>query len=124
MIDHLSLGTHRFEEAVEFYRIVLSPCNIELLRQKENEAAFGTPAHWGFFLNRNGDGEPATAAGMHLAFAADSRAAVQQVYDKALGAGAATLFSPRERPDISPTYFGAMFCDLDGHKIEVVTNAD
>ena len=33
------------------------------------------------------------------------------------------LFSPRERPDISPTYFGAMFSDLDGHRIEVLTNA-
>lgn len=123
MIDHLSLGTHRFEVAVEFYRIVLSPCNIELLRQKENEAAFGTTAQWGFFLNRLGDAEPATAAGMHLAFSAVSREIVQQVFEAGLEQGGAPIFSPRERPDISPSYFGAMFRDLDGHKIEVVTNA-
>ena len=32
------------------------------------------------------------------------------------------IFTPRERPDISNTYFGAMFHDLDGHRIEVLTH--
>ncbi len=122
MIDHISLGTHRFGEAVEFYRIVLSACDMELLRQREDEAAFGTPEHWAFFLNRIDAAMPATAAGTHLAFGATSRERVRQVYDAALAAGASSLFTPRERPDVSPTYFGAMFHDLDGHRIEVLTN--
>lgn len=124
MIDHISLGTRRFDEAVDFYRIVLSGCNMELLRQLEHEAAFGTPERWTFFLNRVDAGMPATAVGTHVAFAAASRAQVQQVYDAALAAGAQSLFTPRERPDISPTYFGAMFSDMDGHRIEVLTNAN
>lgn len=124
MIDHISLGSIRFSEAVDFYRIVLSACDMELLRRLDHEAAFGTPERWAFFLNRIDAGMPATAVGTHIAFGAASRAQVQQVYDAALAAGASSLFTPRERPDISPTYFGATFCDLDGHRIEVLTNAN
>jgi predicted lactoylglutathione lyase len=57
-----------------------------------------------------------------VAFGAPSREQVRRVYESAIAAGATSLFTPRERPDISPTYFGAMFRDLDGHKIEVLTN--
>jgi len=123
MIDHTSLGTGRFDEAVRFYRIVLGPCDMELLREKENEAAFGVADHWAFFLYRVAQDEAASGAGSHVAFRAVSRARVGEAYQLALAAGAEPLLSPRERPDISPTYFGAMFRDLDGHKIEVLTNS-
>lgn len=123
MIDHTSLGSGRFDEAVRFYRIVLAPCDMELLRQKENEAAFGSPDHWAFFINRVAQHEATPGAGCHVAFGAVSRERVDEAYRLALAAGAEPLFSPRERPDISPTYFGAMFRDLDGHKIEVLTNS-
>jgi predicted lactoylglutathione lyase len=38
-------------------------------------------------------------------------------------AQAPDIFAPRTRPDINNTYFGAMFNDLDGHRIEVLTHA-
>ncbi|HEX3139915.1 MAG TPA: VOC family protein, partial [Rhizobacter sp.] len=63
-----------------------------------------------------------TAPGMHLAFSAGSRAQVAAVHAAALAATGADLFTPRERPDISPSYFGAMFTDLDGHRVEVLTH--
>jgi predicted lactoylglutathione lyase len=68
-------------------------------------------------------GERVTAPGMHVALAASSRAQVAAVHAAALAASATDIFSPRTRSDISPTYFGAMFSDLDGHRIEVLTNA-
>jgi hypothetical protein len=49
---------------------------------------------------------------------------VSAVHEAAMAASATDVFTPRERPDISPTYFGAIFLDLDGHRIEVLTNAD
>ena len=122
MIDHLSLGTTRYADAVAFYRQALAPLGLQLLRDTGKEAAFGTPERWGFFLYPAPAGERVTAPGAHLAFAAPSRAAVQAAHATALAAGGADIFTPRTRPDINDTYFGAMFSDLDGHRIEVVTH--
>ncbi|WP_280154417.1 VOC family protein [Piscinibacter sp. XHJ-5] len=123
MIDHVSLGTTRYAESVDFYRRVLAPLGLELLRDTGAEASFGVPAHWSFFLYPVAEGEQAVARGMHVAFGAASRAEVRAAHDAALAASAPSMSAPRERPDISPTYFGALFLDLDGHRIEVLTNA-
>lgn len=123
MIDHVSLGTTRYADAVDFYRRVLAPLGLALQRDTGAEAAFGTAQNWSFFLYPVKAEERVTAPGTHLAFGAVSRAQVAAVHGAALSARAADLFTPRERPDISPTYFGAMFTDLDGHRIEVKTDA-
>lgn len=121
MIDHVSLGTVRYADAVTFYRAALAPLGMSLLRDTGAEAAFGTAVHWSFFLYPVD--APATARGTHLAFGAPSRSVVMAAHEAALAAGGQDLFTPRERPDISATYFGAMFTDLDGHRIEMLTNA-
>ena len=123
VIDHVSLGTRRYTEAVAFYQQVLKPLGVELVRDTCAEAAFGTGAQWSFFLYPVAEDEIVTAKGTHIAMAASSRAAVSGVHAAALAASAQDLFTPRPRPDISTTYFGAMFLDLDGHRIEVTTNA-
>lgn len=123
MIDHVSLGTTRYAQAVDFYRRALAPLDLELVRDTGQEAGFGAGDRWCFFLYPVDDGSPVTARGMHVALAAPSRAQVEAVHAAALAAAGTDLFTPRERPDISDTYFGAMFLDLDGHRIEVATNA-
>lgn len=123
MIEHVSLGTTKYAEAVDFYKRALAPLGMELLRDTGAEAAFGTPSHWLFFLYPIPADQQVVAPGMHVALLAPSRNEVQSVYAAALTASAQDILSPRERPDISPTYFGAMFRDLDGHKLEVLTNA-
>lgn len=123
MIDHVSLGTHRYAESVAFYRRVLAPLGLALLRDTGAEAAFGTPERWCFFLYPVPDGEPVAARGAHMALAAPDRLAVAAAHEVALAASARDIFTPRLRPDISATYFGAMFHDLDGHRIEVLTHA-
>ena len=122
MIDHLSLGTNRYAEAVAFYRQVLAPLGLELLRDTGSEAAFGTAKHWCFFLYPVPKGEAVTARGTHVALRAPSRGAVARTHELAMAGSAQDIFTPRMRPDISETYFGAMFHDLDGHRIEVTTN--
>ncbi len=125
MINHVSLGTKRYADAVAFYQSALGPLGAQLLSDTGQEAAFGVPPRWSFFLYpAAADEARVTGPGMHLAFEAASRAQVIGVYEQALSARATSLFSPRERPDISTTYFGAMFTDLDGHRIEVMTDAD
>ncbi len=122
MIEHVSLGTHHFLRAVSFYQKVLAPLGVQLQRDTGAEAAFGTPAKWSFFLYPVGAETAVIGQGTHVAFRANSRAEVEAVYAAALEASARDLFSPRRRPDISASYFGAMFADLDGHRIEVLTN--
>ena len=124
MIDHLSLGTHRYAEAVAFYERVLAPLGMRLQRDSGKEAGFGTDARWSFWLYPVPAEHAVTAPGVHVALQAPSRAAVAAVHELALAARAADITSPRARPDISATYFGAMFHDLDGHRIEVLTHAD
>lgn len=123
MIDHVSLGTRRYADAVAFYRDVLAPMGLQLLRDTGAEAAFGTPDRWCFFLYPVPEGETVAARGAHVALGAPGHSAVAAVHAAALAASAQDIFSPRLRPDISTTYFGAMFHDLDGHRIEVLTNA-
>lgn len=122
MIDHLSLGSRRYADAVSFYRSVLEPLGAELLRDTGSEAAFGTAAHWSFFLYPAHEGASVVGNRTHVALRAPSRDAVRRVHAAAVGCGGADLSVPRERPDISPTYYGAMFSDLDGHRIEVLTH--
>jgi catechol 2,3-dioxygenase-like lactoylglutathione lyase family enzyme len=124
MLDHVSLGTRRYVDAVNFYRRVLAPLGVELLRDTGIEAAFGTPKQWSFFLCPISIEEKVVAPGTHLALSAPSRAVVADVHAIALAESATDIFTPRLRPDISKTYFGAMFHDLDGHRIEVLTNSD
>jgi predicted lactoylglutathione lyase len=64
-----------------------------------------------------------TAAGMHVAFGAASRHAVVQAHANAIAAGGTSIVTPRMRPEISDIYFGAVFFDVDGHRIEVKTDA-
>jgi catechol 2,3-dioxygenase-like lactoylglutathione lyase family enzyme len=122
MIDHVSLGTLQYDAAVLFYKSALAPLGVELLRDTGKEAAFGTPSQWSFFLYPITADEKVTAPGTHVALSAPSRAVVAAVHANALAASAKDIFTPRERPDISTTYFGAMFHDLDGHRIEILTN--
>lgn len=123
MIDHVSLGSHRYADAVTFYSRVLAPLGHTLLRDTGSEAAFGTPTHWGFFVYPAQAAEGVRGAGMHLALAAPTRDAVRAAHELALGGGGEDIFTPRLRPDIDDTYYGAMFRDLDGHRIEVLTHA-
>jgi catechol 2,3-dioxygenase-like lactoylglutathione lyase family enzyme len=123
VIDHVSLGTTRYAESVAFYRRVLAPLGFELLSHGDAEAAFGLRPHWSFVLYPQAADDTVVGRGMHLAFGAPSRVHVAAVHEAAIAASAQDLWSPRARPDISTTYFGAMFLDLDGHRIEVLTNA-
>ncbi len=122
MIDHVSLGTTRYPEARDFYQRVLAAMDWQLQRDTGSEAAFGSAAQWSLFLYPQPAGSTVTAPAMHLALQVDSRATVIAMHGSALAAAGTDLWGPRERPDIGPTYFGAMFSDLDGHRIEVLTH--
>lgn len=119
MIDHTSLGVTDFDSAIAFYTACLAPLGYEPQRIRPEEAAFGTPESWGFFIY------PATVGKIvgernHVAFRARGRDAVQAFHKMAVQKGATTVRAPGERPDIGPDYFGTILIDPDGHTLEAV----
>ncbi len=123
MLDHVSLGTHDLDRAVDFYTAVLAPFGYVLQRCDDNEAAFGTATDWVFFLYPLTPTDHAPGARIHVAFRAASRADVHSANAAALALGAETIREPAARPEFGADYFGAVLRDADGHVIEVMTRA-
>jgi len=122
MIEHLSLGTRHYAKSIAFFERALAPLGYRLMRDTGAEAAFGVGDAWSFFLYPV-ENDPVVAQGMHVAFAAATREQVKAVHAAALGFDVRDIFAPKLRPDVSATYFGAMFEDFDGHRLEVLTNS-
>ena len=121
MIDHVSLGTHDFERAADFYRAVLDVIGYRVHRRTEQEVAFGPPDAWLFFLYPAQSESSVVGARMHIAFYAKDRESASAFHAAAIERGAQSKREVALRPEFGPDYFGGMFQDLDGHLIEVVT---
>jgi catechol 2,3-dioxygenase-like lactoylglutathione lyase family enzyme len=120
MIDHISLGSQKFEAAIQFYSDCLAPLGYQLEHRAPQEAAFGPRRKWAFFLYPVQTTEAVVGARSHVALSADSQDKIVKFHQLAVERGAITVRAPGGRPDISPDYFGAVIRDLDGHTIEVV----
>jgi catechol 2,3-dioxygenase-like lactoylglutathione lyase family enzyme len=120
MIDHTSLGVKDFDRAVQAFTAMLKPLGYALQRLKGDEAAFGTEAHWGFFLYPAGSDKIVVGERAHVAFAASSRTQVEEFHRAAAVHGAKSLRPPGARADISPEYYGTVVADADGHTLEAV----
>jgi catechol 2,3-dioxygenase-like lactoylglutathione lyase family enzyme len=120
MIDHTSLGVRSYRQAVAFYCACLAPLGHTLQRDTGEEAAFGAPEAWGFFLYPAPDPVSIVAERNHVAFRAPSRAAVEAFHRAAVDLGGTSKRPPGGRADIGPDYFGAVLVDPDGHTIEAV----
>jgi catechol 2,3-dioxygenase-like lactoylglutathione lyase family enzyme len=120
MIDHVSLGTTKFEDAIRFYTACLAGLGYQLEHRSEKEAAFGADGKWDFWLYPVGPDESVIGAKSHVAITADSTDKVKLFLADAVREGATQVRPAAERPDVSPDYFGTVVRDLDGHTIEVV----
>jgi catechol 2,3-dioxygenase-like lactoylglutathione lyase family enzyme len=120
MIDHVSLGTRRFEDATAFYSACFAALGYRLEHKTHSEAAFGIDGKWDFWLYPVTTDEVVVGQRSHVAVTAGTREKVRQFLEVAIRAGATEVRPAGERPDISPDYFGTMIRDLDGHTVEVV----
>jgi catechol 2,3-dioxygenase-like lactoylglutathione lyase family enzyme len=121
VIDHVSLGAHDLQRAVDFYAGVLEILGYRVLRQTDKEVAFGPDDSWLFFLYPAELDQAIVGARMHVAFHAGNRPAALAVHAAAVARGAESVRPVTERPEFGPDYFGGLFRDLDGHLIEVLT---
>lgn len=82
-------------------------------------AGFGEPPKTDFWISSGGPNRP----GIHIAFRAADRAAVDAFHAAALAAGGTDNGAPGVRPHYHPHYYGAFVRDPDGHNIEAVCHS-
>ena len=119
MFDHIGIKVAQLSTSIAFYRRTLAPLGMELLSSGEGYAGFGPPGAPGLWLYEHSAGP--IGPGVHLAFRAKDRAAVQAFHAQGLEAGARDNGGPGPRPDYSADYYAAFLLDPDGHNIEAVT---
>jgi catechol 2,3-dioxygenase-like lactoylglutathione lyase family enzyme len=105
MFERVTLTVSDLAASERFYRTVLG--------------AIGRD-DWGDFELREG---PAVTRGLHLGFAAPSRADVDAFWRAGVEAGYPDDGEPGPRPQYSPTYYGGFLLDPDGNSAEAVHRA-
>ncbi|SFK41120.1 VOC family protein [Geodermatophilus ruber] len=122
MIDHLALQVADVEAAASFYTRVFAALGVRETTRLDTPTGLrvalggpdGVPKLWFGPLVDQGD-RP-----VHLALAAPSRDAVDQVYFAARKAGAEILHEPQVRPEYHQGYYAVFFRDPDGNNVEAV----
>ena len=110
LLDHVHLRVSDLEASKRFYRAAAEALGISLAG--EHEHAFLVDE-----LYVSDDSTP--TAGVHIAFQAADREAVQRFYEAALAAGGRDNGAPGERK-YHPGYYAAYVLDPDGNNIEAV----
>ena len=121
MFDHLSVGVRDLAAARRFYDAFFAPLGCANTFAAEAELAYGPVGLRQFYLYPVSGGQVA-GLGTHIAFSADSRAAVDAAYAAALAQGATMVRVAGLHPDIAPDYYGAVLLDPDGNKLEIVAD--
>jgi catechol 2,3-dioxygenase-like lactoylglutathione lyase family enzyme len=122
MLDHAGFPVSDYARSKAFYLQALAPLGYVLVmevQQDENDspaAGFGGGGKPDFWIG----GEGGLRRPIHIAIAAQNRAAVDAFYRAALAAGGKDNGAPGVRPHYHPNYYAAFVLDPDGHNIEAV----
>ncbi len=118
MLDHVGIEVGDFDRSRAFYEMALAPLGLEVVMEPMPRAAgFGEAGKpWFWIMAR---GRP-VVRGVHLAFAAADRDAVDAFHAAALAAGGTDNGAPGPRPIYHASYYGAFVLDPDGNNVEAV----
>lgn len=130
MIDHMGISPTDIDHAREFYDAALKPLGIVSVMEVTPEQTggyhgigYGTSRKPFFWLSSDsrrvlpGDSR---GSGIHIAFEAESRAAVDAFYAAAMAQGARDNGPPGIRQHYHPDYYAAFIIDPDGVNVEAV----
>lgn len=121
MLHHIDFAVTDFERSREFYVRALSPLGLAAVMDRKHDdgrrlTGFGVLPDPVFWI-RTGD---PLHGHFHVAFSAESRAAVDAFHDAALIAGGTDKGPPGLRSRYARHYYAAYILDPDGHNIEAV----
>jgi catechol 2,3-dioxygenase-like lactoylglutathione lyase family enzyme len=126
IVDHLGLQVSDYSRALRFYGQALAPLGISVIMQVTKEqtgsyegAGFGKSGKPSFWIGAGSR----TTPGVHVAFVAETRAAVDRFFEAALAAGGVDNGAPGIRAHYHPNYYGAFVIDPEGHNIEAVCHS-
>ena len=118
MFDHIGLRVKDVGASARFYEAALAELGHVLGSHDASSAGLGpkgAPALW-LYEAREG----AKGRGTHVAFRAESHAAVDRFHKAGLAAGGRDNGAPGVREDYSPKYYAAFLIDPDGNNVEAV----
>ena len=118
MVDHIGLKTRDLAASVRFYQAALAPLELVLASQDASGAGLGPPGAPALWLSPHARGHG--GLGVHLAFTARNRGAVDRFHAAGLAAGGTDNGAPGLRADYGPTYYAAFLLDPDGNNVEAV----
>jgi catechol 2,3-dioxygenase-like lactoylglutathione lyase family enzyme len=122
MLDHLSIQCADPSTSAAFYDAILAPLSGSRVLDFGEVIGYGVDGRPSFWIGPLTTGEPNRE--VHIAFVAQTRAAVRAFFDVAVVNGAAVLHEPRVWPEYHPTYYGAFVRDPDGNNVEAVCHRD
>ena len=130
MIDHIGITVRDFERARRFYDSALSPLGVATIMEVKPEESGGyhgvgygkggKPFFWLSNDQRPDMADAARGPGVHIAFAARNRSAVDAFFLAAMASGGRDNGAPGLRPHYHPSYYAAFVLDPDGYNIEAV----
>jgi catechol 2,3-dioxygenase-like lactoylglutathione lyase family enzyme len=116
VLDHIGLDVGDYERSKAFYERALVPLGLQLMMEPvPGIAGFGDGRRPFFWI---GTGRRSPQTGVHVAFEAPDRAAVDAFHAAALEAGASDNGAPGVREIYHPNYYGAYVLDPDGNNVE------
>lgn len=119
MLNYLTVGSNRLEEAKAFYDALLGPIGMtKAFDQPEGGRIYGAFGKSAFGVLKPRDGQPATVAnGATIGFEVDSLEALADFHARALSLGGTNEGEPGPRGGEGSTFHFAYVRDLDGHKL-------
>jgi catechol 2,3-dioxygenase-like lactoylglutathione lyase family enzyme len=118
MLDHVSVGVRDIAAARRFYDATLGALGYTALYAGADSLGYGkeAPKFWVSAAAHPVAADP--QSGLHVCFAAPSRAAVDAFHAAALGNGGGDNGAPGLRPDYDANYYAAFVTDPDGYRLE------
>ena len=118
MLDHLSIQCADVAASARFYDRVLAAVGGQRLMDFGNVIGYGAGGKPDFWLGPQATGEGFRES--HIAFAAPTRDAVREFFQRAVDVGVGVLHPPRLWPEYHPDYYAAFVRDPDGNNVEAV----
>jgi catechol 2,3-dioxygenase-like lactoylglutathione lyase family enzyme len=119
-LDHVTIGVTDIARAIAFYDLALAPLGVtRLYAEGKTFAGYGTGEKAFFWIGLKAEQKN----GVHIAFAAANRAAVDAFHAAGIAAAGTDNGAPGLRPHYHEDYYGAFVLDPDGHNIEAVCHA-